>query len=522
MSTPADNIFDDVQDPQDVQNAVSNQDEQAVQNARSWESRSLAVANQGFNSAANGLNQATGNPNIGDPRVVQARKISDAMRSILTDVTDSAPPDEDPVDRNLRIAQQVSARMADISPQLALKANLQAVTMQEAKNQQARITAQTQQEQVKTDEAKIEGSYQVHGVQTGKDGLPNFVAVGDPVSLYNADGTKNSNFNQDIQANLALAKQQGLSSPQFTTTDKFNSSKLAVQMARGQNQMAVQQQKDRDAAALKQAAADVPEETIKYYAGQTALLGNGALSRQPPALRNAVTAYKAAAGLQPADEVMAQAEIAGLKSGERAIGTRAGNTAILQNELTGLGQNIQTTLANVDRTRIPAVNAMLRAGNTAGLSPGPEAAYAAAIQAFTTAHGRLIAGATGGVTSDAARDQAMSLVTGTQAPEAVKSAINQIVNQEVPVIRSASDGAISMMANRNKYPGINKISQRLGYSLDTLVPPTPGTLPQEPPVRTGQQAPAYATPEDVKAAYKAGKLTREQAKAELMQNHGMQ
>ena len=144
------------------------------------------------------------------------------------------------------------------------------------------------------------------------------------------------------------------------------------------------------------------------------------------------------------------------------------------------------SLASPPRSAV--VNAAIRAGAVGALKPGPEAAYAAALQAFTTEHGRLIAGATG-QNSDAARDQAQALVTGTQAPEAVKAALNQIVNKELPVLKNSSEQAIGLMANRAKYPGINKISEKLGYSLDTLVPP-PTAAPQNaaPAAHPGQSA----------------------------------
>lgn len=150
MSTPADSVFNDTPDPQDVQNAVTAQDQQAVQKAPDWQGRSMAVANQGFNAAATGLSQATGNPNIGDPRVVQARRVASVMQNIVNDANTNLPDGTDPLDKNLYVAQQVAQKMWDVSPQLAGKAMLQAQQLQEAKSQQAKLTAQTTQEQIKT------------------------------------------------------------------------------------------------------------------------------------------------------------------------------------------------------------------------------------------------------------------------------------------------------------------------------------------------------------------------------------
>lgn len=478
----ANDYADDVVDPNELEANIQDGEQQNIARAQNSSQRMAAVTQASANQLGVAFSQVTGDQSVGDPKVVQARRIQSAMQQILQSSNQGADPNETALDRQERISTAVSAGMANVSPQIAMKAAQQGVAIQEAKQQQEllqanvqRVKQVTQEDQTKIYLQKVGAVYQVHGTTIAKDGLPDMKSYGDPVSLYNEDGSLNPDFKKQLLSNVAQAKAAGAQSPQWSTVDKFNDSKMAVQTARAQSQMAIQALKDQDKAKLTQAAADLSDDTIKFYAGQSALLGPAALSRQPPATRNAITAYKAAHGIQPADEVQAQAEIVGLKSGERAIGTRAGNTAILQQELTGLAGNVQDALAKVDRTKIPMINAAIRAGAIQALGSGPEAAYAAALQAFTTAHGRLIAGASGGITSDAARDQASALVTGTQSPEAVKDALNQIVSKEVPVIRSASDSAIGMMANRGKYPGINKISSALGYSMDSILPKVEGS-----------------------------------------------
>src|SRR6266404_3274570 len=149
MAQEQNSLFDEIPDPTDTENAVASQDQMAVQKANDWQSRSMAVGAQGINQAANSLSQATGNPNVGDPRVVQARRISSVMQDIVNGAN-KLPTDTDPIDKNLYVAQQVSQRMWDVSPSLAGKAMLQAQQLQEAKSQQSKLAAQTTEAQVKT------------------------------------------------------------------------------------------------------------------------------------------------------------------------------------------------------------------------------------------------------------------------------------------------------------------------------------------------------------------------------------
>src|SRR5579859_2220963 len=145
-------LFDDVTDPDALQAGVSAADQTAVDNSRDWASRSIAVSNQGANTAANGLSQVLQNPNIGDPRVVQARKISDAMKTILQDSNQNAPADEDPLDKNLRVSQAIAQRMLGVSPSIALQALAKSQQLQEAKAQQSLLTAQGQEAQQKVEQ----------------------------------------------------------------------------------------------------------------------------------------------------------------------------------------------------------------------------------------------------------------------------------------------------------------------------------------------------------------------------------
>lgn len=249
----AQDMYDDVQDPQDVAALQTQQDQQAVQGARTPIQMDLAVGNQGFNQAANQLGQATGNPSVGTPQVVQARKISDAMKAILTDVNSEVGDDADPIDKSLKIAQEVSKRMANISPQMALQGLQQTVKLQEAKNQQALLGAQTtavrQSTDEKTRQAQVnkalgtivfakQGEPDAHGLPTG------LVSVG---SLDPSDpdyATKAMKIITDAKANGDTVLPM--------SADKFVNSKDSTAAIRGQYQLAAAQERTRAALATAQ------------------------------------------------------------------------------------------------------------------------------------------------------------------------------------------------------------------------------------------------------------------------------
>jgi hypothetical protein len=238
----------DVVDPENVAAYGQNQDQQAVQNARSPMQMGMAVGNAGFNQAANQLGQATGNPNVGTPQVVQARKISSAMKSILTDVNADLGEDADPLEKNLKIAQEVSKRMAGISPQLALQGLQQTVKLQEAKNQQAFLNSNTaenvQSTAEKARQAQVnkalgtivfakQGDPDEHGLPTG------LVSMG---SLDPSDpdyAAKAMKIVTDAKANGDTVLPM--------SADKFVNSKDSTAAIRGQYQLAAAQERSKAA-----------------------------------------------------------------------------------------------------------------------------------------------------------------------------------------------------------------------------------------------------------------------------------
>lgn len=243
----------DVNDPENVAAAGQFNDQQNVQNARTPMQMDMAVGNQGFNQAANQLGQATGNPNVGTPQVVQARRISDAMKSILTDVNAEVGDDADPLDKSLKIAQEVSKRMAGISPQLALQGLQQTVKLQEAKNQQSQLTASTTALKQSTVEAvrKSQVDKALGTIVFAKQGDPD--AHGLPTGLVSVGSLDPSDPDYAAKAMKIItdAKANG-DTVLPMSADKFVNSKDNTAAIRGQYQLAAAQERTRAAMAAAQ------------------------------------------------------------------------------------------------------------------------------------------------------------------------------------------------------------------------------------------------------------------------------
>lgn len=261
-----DSPVDDIQDPQDVQNAVTAQDQTAVQNAHDWQSRSMAVGAQGINVAANGLNQATGNPDVGDPRVVQARRISSAMKAILNDAQSDAPEGEDPLSKNLRVAELVSKRMMDISPAIALQATAHAAQLQQAKEQQAGLQAETA-ERVQTTAEKTRQAQVNKALGTivfAKQGEPD--AKGLPTGLVSVGSLDPSDPDYATKALKLVndAKASGDNVMPMSST-AFLNSKDNTAVIRGQYQLAAAQERSQAALQAAQAKLQGGQMTGREY-----------------------------------------------------------------------------------------------------------------------------------------------------------------------------------------------------------------------------------------------------------------
>lgn len=471
-----DDYADLIQDPGNVQAGITDAYTAAQTNARNSFQLGNAVAAQGGNLIGQGFSQMLGNPDIGDPKVVQARHIQGAMTQILQEANNDAPEDESPMDKQQRVATMVAARMSGISPQIALKANMQAVAIQEAKNQQGLITANTrrindvsEEDEATTAVKKAGANYQVYGMIKDKYGMPSLQTVGDMIPLYGSDGKlRTADFSTDVSKALAAARAQGISSPVMDTVSNVANNKQQLASTRADAII----QRQQASAAAKQNGLD--DQSNKYMLAGFLLDPKTVPMAQRPGMYGLMAKYQ----ISPADGIAAKAEVAAMKSSAAAIGTREGNIAILQKSIDGLGQNTLSALDNVNRGRISGVNSVIAAGK-AQFGDGPEKSYAIAVNGMVQEYARLMAGGTG-ITSDAAADHARALISKADSPEAMKAAVKQL-NTETNTITHASAEALEVLANPGKYPRMLKIQKALGITElpemvnDDTGAPIPGT-----------------------------------------------
>lgn len=495
-----DDYADDVQDPNAVQAGITADDQSAIVHAGNFSQRNAAVQQAGGNLIGQGFSQMTGDQSVGDPRVVQARKIQSAMSNIIQQANAGADPNESPIDRQERIAIAVAAGMAGISPQIAIKANMQAVALQEARTQQNYLTANTnkvkqvtEDDQTNLDLKKLKANYLVYGSIPGKDGLPVYKTFGQSTQLYNADGTKNPDFAKQMQANIAAAKAAGVN-PLTSTTDEFENSKANVAQIRGQAQAtAADKRAQGGGVGLK------PDAIAN--AAVLGVIAPNQITRLGQKDKEAILNFMADKGIYGTDIAAAQSQMRSLNAAAVAIGTRTGNITNMSlaiNGKDGLADQVIQALNGVDRTRFPAINAGIIAMKQATGSPA-EAKYHVAMQGLVTEYARVISGGTG-ITTDEARKQASDLLSTAGNPEAVKAAVIQMKDKELQAIKNGSDQAIELIAHPERYGAITRLQNKAGvaaggmlgmdpdspvtYSGSTRVPvptPTPPQLPTPKP-----------------------------------------
>lgn len=485
--------IDDLQDPNELQAQIDAQNNNAVTNAPNAFQQNNALQHAGGSQIGQGMSRLLDDPNIGDPRVVQAKKISSAMQQIIQQSSDGADPDEDPMSKQLRLSQAVAAGMAGISPAIALKANMQAVALQEAQNQQRLLTQQgdysaanTEALKAKTDAEKLNANYVTYGTIKGKDGLPVYKTVGDPVALYNSDGSRNPDFNKQLQANIAAAKAQGMDSPQFNTVDKFQNAKDNQAMIRAQAQANAADKKASGGMGLTNAA--VANSLVM------GVVAPNMITRMSREDKEAMMNFAASKGISGIDIAAAQSQMKALNSAAVAQGTRVGNIQVMEQSIGGKGglaDQVLDSLDKVDRTRFPAINAGIIAGKQAVGSP-EEARYHVAMQGLITEYARVISGAQG-ITSDDARHSAEDILRRSNSPEAIKAAIDQIKNGELKAIQNGSDQAIELIAHPERYGAIVRLQMKAGIPVTSVA--DPDNLPTYggksvgtggPPTRPGQ------------------------------------
>jgi hypothetical protein len=164
----------------------------------------------------------------GSPEYQQAKKMQDLFGSILQKVNADSPDNEDPYDKQARIAQQVSTQFASVNPKIAMAANDALIKLQQAKAQQASLGAKTQEEQAKAEVEKAGADYVVGNPTTG-------TSYG-TVPLY-INGQLNKDFSTQVSELKAKAATAGDNGVGLLDDKTWANSKVAVQAARSSSEI---------------------------------------------------------------------------------------------------------------------------------------------------------------------------------------------------------------------------------------------------------------------------------------------
>lgn len=377
------------------------------------------------------------------PQAQQARQTQAALQTASLTQGDG----ESDLDFSIRQTQAQRDAVAHVNPQAAAQLNTQLLKLGEMKFQQSRLMAQDQREQTEFNEA--EPTRQAQAAQAKATGTLAYAVTQDPKSEFGYTAKAFDVSNPDDVDQLKQAAKSGA---------QIMSSAQAAQLF-GRTDVASMRVQQSIAKAQADANSLTPE-GLNLLAG-TYSIDPTSMARQPPSVRSAVINRLASVGITPTDMAAARSQLRFLNADASTVGKRAGNIDILQNELAGMGQQVLQTLGGVTRTSWTGINAMIAGGKTALSDPG-EKAYAGAIQSFVNTYARVISGGTGAST-DSAREEAWSLLSRADGPQAVQAAVKQLATNELNVVRNASSTAVEAIAHPEKYGAILKIQSKLGF-----------------------------------------------------------
>jgi hypothetical protein len=447
------NPFGNILTPQALAALRAAQQQQALDQARQQRGVGYA-ARVGGMMLGDSLGRMAGPPNTPlDQSAAQNQQI-------LTDNSNVPAPTGDPyTDRAALLEAKAAQFHAAGRPDIAMQLGAAAMQARQTGLAAQREQGQADVEAGKAAEQKAGAQYVVVDNSPDAQGIPQYRRYGDSISLYGPDGKPDPNFQATYQAAMQAAKQAGATSPMLMRVDQLENSKSQAAAIRAQAAALKASQQGQSVFAGDQSALD-------QMTGTFALAGMPALARLPAADRAAVMKNLTAHGLNFQDAAEARMQYTALQHAINTGATRAGQVAFLNNEIPGQAKNVLDALNGVDRTRIQLLNKAIAAGKTEFSDPG-EKRYAVAIQGLITPYARLIAGATG-QTTDAAREHAYGILTTGDGPDAVRAAIDQIVNHELVVAGQAGEGVIEMARNSTRYSALRKVAEKLGVPVASL------------------------------------------------------
>jgi hypothetical protein len=197
--------------------------------------RSSNASNRNIVAGIGGLQ----NFNAGGPQMQEAQIVQSRMREILQQTNADAPEDEDPLTKQMRIAQAMATGLAQVSPSAAMKAQDQVVRLAQAKQQQALLTTKQQEEQQTLQQETMKTNLMKNTPQTivlaqdqGKDS--NGMPMG--YTQYKSYDATDPNAMAQMRADQQAASTNGLQVTPMTLKDLIDN-KQQIAITRGQAQV---------------------------------------------------------------------------------------------------------------------------------------------------------------------------------------------------------------------------------------------------------------------------------------------
>lgn len=413
----------------------------AAQNVQDVQNNVDQTGGSAATKVANGTIQNAFQSLVGNPQLAKQNQISQSLKAASVDSDSQAVPGESDTDADIRRLRNMYTAVAPLDPQTASRISDKLVTLQQQKLEQARISQQTsssaQDELLKRESV---GTFVVGSA----DGTKEFGTV----HRFNDDGTPNPDFGKQV-----AALQKSNPGSVVANQQQWFSNKAEVASQKAASALQVAQLK-----AQAQAATGLTDDGVKELSGESVFNPN-ALNRYGQGARAAVANLKAAVGISPADEQAAQIQKKLLEGEGSTASRRAGNIAILENSISGAGDQVMSALQGVTRKDMMALNSAIAAGKTEFSDPN-ESRYAVAIQGLVNEYSRVISGGGSQTTVDAAK-HANELLNKAQGPAAVAAVVQQL-RTETNIVKSAANTTLEELANPQRYGALLKVQKALG------------------------------------------------------------
>lgn len=386
------------------------------------------------------------------PAMQRQRDLYNTMRGITADTPQRQG--ESPTDYNIRLTTALAHAAAKIDPNAAVKLLDRREMLLEQQKQQNLLQAETGLDQKRSayTEAETENAgedtalkkFQLGQAETAaKGGIPALVQdQKGQFSAYNlADPQSRAQYLRAQQAGGIPWTQKGY--------EAYMAAKERMFVSLGNAQMNY----------------GTYTPTVIAHAALQSLFHPGILEYRGPE-KAWVQGIMSAANITPAETEAVQNESKALSVAANQAGSRAGRIQYINNEIVPLGKQVTALIDQNPRTDFTLLNNAIRAGRTSFSNPN-EAKLAAAMQALVNTYARLISGGSN-ITSDAAREEAWSILRKGQGPAGIKAAVSQIVNKEAKIVDTAAPAAVAMMTDPNRFRNMIDAQNKLKVYLSHM------------------------------------------------------